>query len=125
MPSIDFDLFQSKVGLVEVAKALNLNVHRFNPLWRRSRCPICKHEDYRCLNVDWDKDTFYCHRCRRGGGPIQLACHILNVGPYEAVERICKLLGLDVPYRERVRTRRGPRRDASGEIIDDAEEDEV
>ncbi len=125
MPSIDFDKFTEQVDLMGVVRALNITAFRFHTLYLRAQCPVCRHEDQRACKIDWEGSKWYCHRCRRGGGPIQLASHLLGCGPYEAVVKVCELLGVNVPYRERVRTRRRRQRDASGEMIGGDDDDEV
>lgn len=124
MPSIDFEKFRSLVTLKQTADALRITAKRFFPPNLRCQCPICWHEDPTACRVDWQHNRWYCHRCKSGGGTVELASRHLECGQYQAVVRVCVLLGIDVPYRERVRTRRG-KEAAAGEKFDDDADDEV
>lgn len=124
MPYIDFDRFHQMVSLEATIKALGLTEpRRFRP-WRRSFCPICRHPDRRAFYMNWKKSSFYCHRCCRGGGPLQLASAILAVDVVKAALELCRRLCLDVPVKLIVTPKKAIR-DASGEKHDGEEEDEA
>jgi CHC2-type zinc finger protein len=124
MPLIDFDRVQEMIHLADAAKALGVLKGRFNPLWSRCPCPVCKHQDQRCCHVQWDKGRWYCHRCERGGGVIQLAWHLLHDSWVKVAETLCLRLGLEVPYKTATHSGK-KRRDASGEIHGGDDDDDV
>lgn len=125
MSSIDFDQFHRLVCLADVVKACGLDQGRRNVLWRRAQCPFCLHSDCRALSINWETSNWHCHRCYRGGGPIQFAQLALKIGnPWDAVHAVCKKLGLTVPYKPRVRTKRRAR-DRTGDLIDDDTDDAI
>lgn len=75
----DFRLLKSRVTMAMLLNRYNVAVKQQGKEWRGS-CPFCKQEhtgqngnrnSQRSFAVNLDKETFYCHACKKGGDIIK------------------------------------------------------
>lgn len=122
MPSIDFKQLKDKVRLVDVMRLLGLlnnNTHENSP---RGPCPLNCHSDLECCLYAWSHNLWYCPRCRRGGGTVELFVGTSGLDHFHGAVLLCERLGIAVPwlrrsklpqtgYSQKTRRARGQRRE--------------
>lgn len=75
LPPINFRAYRKPIYLHAVYDEIGRGTARFGQSYARESCPLCQQTDERGRNFAWnfDKCSWYCHKCRRGGDALELA----------------------------------------------------
>lgn len=106
MSSIDYGELHRVVKLAEV-----LDLIGYKPAWTcmnesRGPCPVHCHPDQRCCFINLNFGSWRCHRCKRGGGALNLFMTVRGLDVRPAARLLCELLSKPVPYKSSSNMRR-------------------
>ena len=93
VPSLDYDRIKSEIKLREVLDHLG-----WRPIWscgerRRGPCPIHGSTSERSRIFAVSGDRWFCHKCKVGGGWLELWMRIYKLSVYPATLNACAALG--------------------------------
>lgn len=107
MPSIDFRKVKEMTTLSDALCLINYPDGVTGRGRCKRRCPLFDHADGKCCSFDLRKCLWYCHRCKVGGGPLELVMFKLGLSPYQAAVKLCEGTHQPIPYITRHRTPTG------------------
>jgi hypothetical protein len=98
MPGVDFKAVRVMVPLLHVLSFLS-----WRPSWSRGKCmrgwcPIHSSEAHSSRIFAVEGDSWYCHKCRRGGDAIDLYASCKGLSLWRAAVELCELSGLKPPF---------------------------
>lgn len=106
---INIEAVKKTVGLAAVMRLLGYRV----PLGRyrsvRGRCPAGCCDNNRSAVFNLADNVWFCHRCKQGGGALDLYMVNRGLGLCAAATELCIHLGIPTPFL-RGKGQRGPRR---------------
>lgn len=118
MSSIDFRRLKSEVTTIALLKKMGWSANCITADGSRGWCPMHSTPNGRSRSfwVHLDNCWWYCHSCKVGGGLLDLA--LLKLAPTipDAVQEVCDLMGIDVPYLKRSAANRRPRATGRGNV---------
>lgn len=97
MPGIDFAALCEQVSIRDVLTLLEFQPTSHRGTRLRGLCPLHCSDDPKAFAVDLSIDTFYCHRCHRGGNQLDLCCTAQQLSIYPAAKDLCAHLNLPIP----------------------------
>ena len=97
MPGIDFAALREQVSIRDVLTLLGFQPTSRYGTCLRGLCPLRCSDDTKAFAVDISIDTFYCHRCHRGGNQLDLWCITQQLSIYPAAKDLCARLNLPIP----------------------------
>lgn len=119
MPTINFNRVRQMISLGDVLRVIGYQKGEIIGVGVRGPCPLYCHADPRCCKLSWAEDRWYCHRCRKGGGALELYMKYRGKTLFIAALELCRLLGRPVPWMPRFRTRRHDRGSVCDGSIDE------
>jgi hypothetical protein len=93
MPSLDFDAIKREIHLTDVLSVIGWG-GRLEPCGSlRGPCPIHESRSPRSRSFVVTGEEWYCHRCKKGGGKLDLYALITGKPIFEATIELCNRLG--------------------------------
>ena len=88
LPPINFKAYRRPVYMHAVHDEFGLGVVMHRQSYKRGPCPICHGggERPRCFAWDFDKCSFYCHACKKGGDALELVKLLKGCSVIEAAK---------------------------------------
>ncbi len=101
MPSIDFDEIKRKISLYDVLMHI-----QWRPIWsrglqERGPCPLHGSKSPRSRSFAVSGEVWYCHKCKKGGGWLELWIQLYGLNAYDAAVLACEALGREIPLLQR------------------------
>lgn len=118
MPAIDFDVLRSQVRLEDVMKITGYMSGYDLRVTVRGPCPMKCHEDHRACSINHSRQKWYCHRCKAGGGSLELFAQMKGLPLFAACIELCKMLGVVPPFLPTVRQAFIPGTQQDGDHLD-------
>ena len=103
MPLIDFEVLRRQVRIGDVLRMLGILKASRECSVIRIPCPLHCHEDPRGCSINWPRQQWFCHRCRQGGGSLELYQKVTKMDLYRACLELCRVLGIMVPFKHGAR----------------------
>src|SRR5262249_52467562 len=107
-PQADFRLLKSRVSIASILNRYNVSVRQQGREWR-GKCPFCKQDSSkkgteRAFAANPDKQTYYCHACKKGGDIIKFVadsegCTLKDAGL--KIQEWFSYLFVDVPQDDK------------------------
>jgi hypothetical protein len=98
MPGIDFFRLHAVIHMADVLRLLNWTPSARRGDHQRGPCPIHRSRSARSRSLAIHGEDWYCHVCRRGGGPLQLYSLARGMRFYEAAAALCREMGVERPW---------------------------
>jgi hypothetical protein len=100
MPSIDFAEIRATIRTIDYLRALGWFPRFSGSQWSYGPCPVCERGRKReaTLSVHRAEGWWRCHRCRKGGGVVEMAMHLTGLPCHPAALALCDQMGREAPH---------------------------
>ena len=94
------DKVKQSVSILDIAQRYGIEIKKTGERYSQAECIFCQKSGFK-LWFYHDTNSFYCHRCKKGGDIFDLVAELEPCDFISALNILCKLSNIDISDKER------------------------